>query len=268
MNMKIIQYDIRAVWNENKVKYMVFAGFIIIACICCNHSCKKLLVVDMGFWDYILWNLRGMKVIRKNEYIVPNAYWVFIQLYLAVVVGVYPVKDLHMAGQQILLKSGNRKAWWFGKVIWNILSVLGFYLVLYLSVTAVSIVTGGFKAAQPEVAAFLLENQKIENAGTELYMYAMAVPVIVSLAIAVTQMMIAVVFQPPMGYIWVCAVIAAGIFIYSPYSLGNYLMLMRTPVLLHGSILNTLWAVVLGSLLILVSVVIGSITIEKKDIYS
>lgn len=123
-----------------------------------------------------------------------------------------------MAGQQILLKSGNRKAWWFGKVIWNILSVLGFYLVLYLSVTAVSIVTGGFKAAQPEVAAFLLENQKIENAGTELYMYAMAVPVIVSLAIAVTQMMIAVVFQPPMGYIWVCAVIAAGIFIYSPYS--------------------------------------------------
>ena len=116
--------------------------------------------------------------------------------------------------------------------------------MLYLSVTAVSIVTGGFKAAQPEVAAFLLENQKIEN---ELYMYAMAVPVIVSLAIAVTQMMIAVVFQPPMGYIWVCAVIAAGIFIYSPYSLGNYLMLMRTPVLLHGSILNTLWAVVLGS---------------------
>lgn len=77
MNMKIIQYDIRAVWNENKVKYMVFAGFIIIACICCNHSCKKLLSVDMGFWDYILWNLRGMKVIRKNEYIVPNAYWVF-----------------------------------------------------------------------------------------------------------------------------------------------------------------------------------------------
>ena len=57
-------------------------------------------------------------------------------------------------------------------------------------------------------------------------------------------------------------------FICSPYSLGNYLMLMRTPVLLHGSILNTLWAVVLGSLLILVSVVIGSITIEKKDIYS
>lgn len=166
------------------------------------------------------------------------------------------------------MKSGNRKAWWFGKVIWNILSVLGFYLVLYLSVTAVSIVTGGFKAAQPEVVAFLLENQKIENAGTELYMYAMAVPVIVSLAISVTQMMIAVIFQPPMGYIWVCAVIATGIFIYSPYSLGNYLMLMRTPVLLHGSILNTLWAVVLGSLLILVSVVIGSITIEKKDIYS
>lgn len=65
MNMKIIRYDIRAVWNENKVKYMVFAGFIIIACICCNHSCKKLLSVDMGFWDYILWNLRGMKVIRK-----------------------------------------------------------------------------------------------------------------------------------------------------------------------------------------------------------
>ena len=114
----------------------------------------------------------------------------------------------------------------------------------------------------------MLENQKIENAGTELYMYAMAVPVIVSLAISVTQMMIAVIFQPPMGYIWVCAVIATGIFIYSPYSLGNYLMLMRTPVLLHGSILNTLWAVVLGSLLILVSVVIGSITIEKKDIYS
>ena len=255
MNMKIIRYDIRAVWNENKVRYMVFAGFIIIACICCNHSCKKLLSVDMGFWDYILWNLRGMKVIRKNEYIVPNAYWVFIWLYLAVIVGVYPVKDLQMAGQQILLKSGNRKAWWFGKV-------------LYLSVTAVSIVTGGFKAAQPEVVAFLLENQKIENAGTELYMYAMAVPVIVSLAIAVTQMMIAVVFQPPMGYIWVCAVIAAGIFIYSPYSLGNYLMLMRTPVLLYGSILNALWAVVLGSLLILVSVVIGSITIEKKDIYS
>ena len=225
MNMKIIQYDIRAVWNDNIEKYMVYAGYIINECICCNHSCKKLLSVDMGFWDFILWNLRGMKVIRKNEYIVPNAYWVFIQLYLAVVVGVYPVKDLHMAGQQILLKSGNRKAWWFGKVIWNILSVLGFYLVLYLSVTAVSIVTGGFKAAQPEGAAFLLENQKIENAGTELYMYAMAVPVIVSLAIAVTQMMIAVVFQPPMGYIWVCAVIAAGIFLFSPYSLGYYLML-------------------------------------------
>lgn len=92
----------------------------------------------------------------------PNAYWVFIQLYLAVVVGVYPVKDLHMAGQQILLKSGNRKAWWFGKVIWNILSVLGFYLVLYLSVTAVSIVTGGFKAAQPELLHFCLKIRKLK----------------------------------------------------------------------------------------------------------
>lgn len=92
MNMKIIQYDIRAVWNENKVKYMVFAGFIIIACICCNHSCKKLLSVDMGFWDYILWNLRGMKVIRKNEYIVPNAYWVLYSFIWQLLSDVYPDK--------------------------------------------------------------------------------------------------------------------------------------------------------------------------------
>ena len=49
MNMKIIQYDIRAVWNENKVKYMVFAGFIIIACICCNHSCKS---CCLSIWDF------------------------------------------------------------------------------------------------------------------------------------------------------------------------------------------------------------------------
>lgn len=51
----------------------------------------------------------------------------------------------------------------------------------------------------------MLENQKIENAGTELYMYAMAVPVIVSLAIAVTQMMIAVGIPAANGiYLGLC----------------------------------------------------------------
>lgn len=268
MNLKIIWYDIRAVWNENKIKYAVLAVFIMLACVCCNHSCKEALSVDMGFWDYIIWNFRGMKAIRKNQYIVPNAYWVFIWLYLAVIVGVYPVKDLQMAGRQILLKSGSRKAWWFGKVVWNVLSVLGFYLVFYLSVIVVSTITGGFKAAQPEVTAFLLENEQIENEGTTLYIYALVLPVIISIAISVTQMMIAVVFQSMMGYIWVCFIIAAGIFVYSPYSLGNYLMLMRTPVFMHGSVLNVLWAVMLSILFTAASVVIGSIVIEKKNIYS
>lgn len=267
MNVKVIGYDVRAVWNENKIKYMVLVGIIIISCICCNHSCKEQLSVDMGFWDYILWNFRGMKVIRKNEYIIPNAYWVLIQLYLAIIIGVYPVKDLHKAGQQILLKSRNRKIWWYGKMVWNILSVLGFYFVLYLSVIAVSIATGGFKAAQPEVIAFLFGNQGIEVAENGLYAYALIVPVIVSLAVSVTQMMIAVVFQPYMGYIWVCFVLAAGTFVYSPYSLGNYLMLLRTPVLLQGSILNVQYAVTLSIMLSLISVITGTVMIYRKDIY-
>lgn len=268
MNLKIIRYDIRAVWNENKVKYAVFAVFIMLACICCNHSCKKALSVDMGFWEYIIWNFRGMKVVYKNEYIVPNVYWVSIWLYLAVIVGVYPVKDLQMAGRQILLKSGSRKAWWFGKVVWNVLSVLGFYLVFYLSVLAVSIITGGFRPVRPEVTAFLLENGQIENAGMELYIYTLVLPVIISIAVSVTQMMIEVVFWPLIGYVWVCFILAAGIFVYSPYSIGNYLMLMRTPLFVQGSVLNVLWAVILSTLFIVISLLVGSIIIEKKNIYS
>lgn len=268
MNIKIISYDIRAVWNENKKKYIVLAVIVLISCLCCNQSCKKQFSVDMGFWDYILWNFRGMKVIRENEYVIPNAYWALIQLYLAIIVGVYPAKDLHMAGQQILLKSGNRKAWWLGKVTWNILSVFGFYLVIYMSVIFVSIMTGGFKEIQTEIITFLLGNRNIEISKSGLVIYSLILPVIVSLAISIMQMMIAVVFQPYMGYIWVCCVLAAGIFVYSPYSLGNYLMMLRTPILLQESILTVKWAVMLSLMLSLSAVIIGGIVIRKKDIYS
>ena len=54
--------------------------------------------------------------------------WMVIQLYLAYIIGGYPLNDMNKYGINLLVRTKSRTKWWMGKVIWGVLITVVAYV--------------------------------------------------------------------------------------------------------------------------------------------
>lgn len=140
---RLIRYDIIHGFSYVKYKYAVVIMIAWISCMDFYNRKKYFLALENQpvqkgtYMDYVFYLLGGMKEYTPyvgTSFVIPIK-WIFLCFYLLYCTLGYPYKDLLKSiGGMILLQSGNRRAWWLSKCLWNILFIISAYGAALLTV--------------------------------------------------------------------------------------------------------------------------------------
>lgn len=229
-----------------------------------------LIAEGVSYGDYCFYLYGGM-----YEYIpdVANAFrfpvvWITVFLVIPFLLLNYPFKDLFGAGQQILVRSGRRTAWWMSKCCWNILGTILYHLIMQLTALAL------FGVLRMEISnrihmdfirlAFQIGHQEVWE--QSILPFAVAfLPILVSVSINMFQMTLSLFVKPIFGFFTVSLLFLASAYRLSSWLIGNYAMIYRYDWMLKTGVSMKVGAGMVASLLF-VSVIAGLIRFRYYDI--
>lgn len=250
--------------------------FVIVVIICLNFHQDYLFYLSkdhqivLSFGDYWFNLMKGMSIFNPENSIEQlNFLWISLHLYLAFIISVYPTKDLSGYGQNILLRSQSKKAWWLSKCMWAISVTVFFYLILVAGIVLVCIFIGDLSLVahsqvQSEINHLLLQDISYFN----FVFQAMIVPMIVSIFLTSIEMLLILLFGNIIGLISIIGALLLPIFYDSSYIFTGYLMLMRNEKLVNSFEANEFTALHLYVMIIFVilSIIIGVVYFNQKDL--
>lgn len=216
---------------------------------------------SLNVGDFLFWNLRGMQwAERIDKVIVPNGYWLAVNLLLAVMVG-KSFEDMSGAAEmQKILRIGSRKSWWDLKVRECIVTVLAYYSILIVA----TIFSAFCMKAIIGIPHFNLveEYGGLGFEGVRTFLMAIMFILFTSITISVIQALITVTLDIKLGFVWVALILVLAIYTKSWWSMGSGLMLIR---LSQYGINDYLGNGLLCIILTTIAYVVGSVLIKKKD---
>lgn len=221
--------------------------------------------------DYLVEIFKGMKVYDitnkspSNSFEIP-VIWLMINLYLTYIVGSYPLNDLYGYGQQVLVHSKSRCQWWLSKCIWNICSVLVFYLIGYLVIFIFSLCTGDISfTLNHDINLLVSQVNTSKFKSADVFLVTVLLPIFTSVALCLLQMVVAFLSRPIFGCIVVICILVASAYNCLPFLIGNYLMILRNSVVIPNGV-STVVGISAGILLSVFSIIAGNIWFKKFDI--
>ena len=142
MFFKLIRYDLKVGFSTTYKRYLVAIALFVVILGTFLLSVYSFNSVIEGLGAQIKPNLGNMLLYAfggMQEYIPQPgvafqfpAFWMLSYLLLAYITLYYPFNDLEEFGQNILIRCRGRKLWWFSKCIWNVSSVLCFFLLAWI----------------------------------------------------------------------------------------------------------------------------------------
>lgn len=260
------------VWNDLRhgvigqwKKYAIACA--VIAFICFQYLPMMELVHQTGgaslsFGDFLFWVLRGTVLFHPET----NMFWIFYNFMIVFIVSYYPFKDLAGYGQQILLRSGKRSFWWFGKCIWAVTCVVIYYLLTYCIISVFVLFTGGNFSIFLQCDIFQTNALKIKDAGV-LLLIGIALPVAASVSLSLLQLVLSLILKPILSIMIILALIVLSIFICSDWAIGNYTMVARSSYMIAEGVDPTNGLIIMGTLSVC-SVLAGLFVFKRKNIFS
>ncbi len=200
----------------------------------------------------------------KESFSIPFGY-LLPNLYLAYLIGNYPVKDLLGTGQQILLRTQTRARWWLSKCAWCAGTVLAFYLVGY-AVMLVLTAAGGELSLRLTPELGNLHGMYTEDPSSMAWLpSAFVLPIATSLALSMLQLGLMMLIKPVGAYIAVAVIVSASAYFYTPLLIGNYSMLLRSVHFMPGGL--GFWLPLMADIAItLISAAAGLLAFRRYDI--
>ena len=234
--IKLIKYDIKMGYISNIVKIALFEALIIGICLIGKNSILECVTVNNGgsIGDYICFVVGGPKHIINgdlNMYTIP-VLWLLIQVMVAYNSGYYAVMDLHTYGQQVLIRSKSRNKWWISKCIWNVLTVLSMYLMIYLTIIIVALLSGAKVSMRltPEIVTSVCNINMLNGKYLEELIILLIMPAVASISLSMLQMTVAIITSPIIGFIFSQSLVfLATIFEYK-FLISNYGMLSHNKI--------------------------------------
>lgn len=198
---------------------------------------------------------------------IPTSWSVFV-LWLLFVSLYYPFAELRGIGKQLMVLSGSRWNWWFSKCVWVSINTIINFLLAFLASAACALLLGAkfsmqanyYVASELQMHMQHLTSSTTWDMGTSFLFLCFAL-----IAFALVQLALSVVIRPIFSYLAISAYLFAGIYIQSPWFLGNYLMAARyrlfidTGVSVGQGFLILIW-------LIALCVLLGGICFSRMDI--
>ncbi len=186
-----------------------------------------------GFWDYIMYLYGGMDrfIPAPGNLFTFPVRWMMVFLLAAFLTLQYPFSDLQGLGQQILIRTKGRTAWWLSKCGWNLCSILVYHGLMFLTAALFCAATqadfsGGFHKELLYVV-FQVREAGQTAADTVWQCSMVLLPVLVSLSLSLLQMSLALVLKPVFSFFAVASVMISSAYCTSPWLIGNYGMPIR-----------------------------------------
>ncbi len=275
MFFKLIRYDLKVGFSTTYKRYLMAAALFIVIFI----SFQLLLhpfhpaahnIPEGNLGSLLLYAFGGMEeyIPSPGEPFRFPAFWMLLYLLLSYITLYYPFNDLEEFGQHLLIRSGGRKLWWLSKCIWNLSSVVCFFLLAWLIFAVGCLVTGTSLSLElsTKVTGMLQINpEKYAQFPASLTLQIFLLPLLVMAALNLFQMTLSLFIKPFYSFIATAAVLITSAYYLSPFLIGNYAMPLRSDQLV-GNGVGLAAGIFFAAILALLSVVAGGVAFQRRDI--
>lgn len=251
-------------------QYVLWFSFFVLASLEFTGRLTSLKISQYTYGDYLLYIFGGMR-----EYIpTPGTPFQIPYLWLINHIGIlyftlhYMHDDLEGFGQQMILRSGSRTAWWLSKCIWNTAVVVLLYSIAWGAVFLFARANHAIWSF--EISPFMAEimvfgSNQITGTNWPMTLEITFLPLLVTLTMSQVQMLLCLVVRPTISYVISIVLCIASAYYLSPFLLGNYSMALRSDKIVSNGVS---WPPGIGIslFLILASIVLGIILFQKYNI--
>lgn len=235
MKKGIIRYDLITGFRNNLSKIILFFVIItLINIIACTNigDIESTYGIKATVTDYLSVIIGGPKYIFEGAletYQIP-VLWLLPQIMISYIVGYYAMTDIDKEGVQMLVRANTRRKWWISKCIWNGTMVIFLHFIIYGITIINALINGADMECELtfEVITNLCEIYSITGSKTEVMLTLILMPVLVSIALNMMQMTIALIFSPIVGFICSQSIVFLSTIITNKWLISNYGMLSHS----------------------------------------
>lgn len=266
--IKLINYDISNGIVYILKKLIAFIAFILIMLIYTRFTIMISFGNDVSIsaGDYLVYLFKGSKQLDLSSLDIPVVF-IGIQIFIAMMVGYYAVDDIHGYGRQVFIRCKKKSHWWYSKCVWILATVIVSYSLIYLTVFGFSLYSGAEMTLDVNDTIIMyfdrLSLAYLED--LELLLHMFVTPLLYSVTISIVQVMLSLVIGPLLSFISVMIYTILSVLIAKPIFLCNYSMILRNQQVLGADII-CLAGVISMLLVCVVSIAIGKVVVDKKDI--
>ncbi len=226
--------------------------------------------LSLSMADYLVDVFKGMEIYipsKDDPFQIP-AIWLLLNVYLAYLVASYPAKDMASFGQQIMIRSQSRRKWWLSKCLWNIITVLVFYSLIFATIFVFSLLTGEVTLVMHnEINEQVSEITTSHFTTGKLLEVVGVLTILTSMALSLLEMLLSFLIKAVYSFTIIVVVLSISAFYCHPLLIGNYLMIMRNNFIISNQGVDSAQGMVISLLIILLSTTIGYIKLKSSDIF-
>lgn len=182
----------------------------------------------------------------------------------------YLLKDLTNAGQQVIIRSNNRAAWYLSKCVWNVCSCAVYFFMILLTACLFAFLWGADITLYSDPTALLvifLEVclEPIFLSLGEGVLISFFLPLVTVTALSMLEMTLCLAVKPTTSFVGCMILLVVAMFNPSPWVLGNGAMTIRNWKIMEGGI-PSLAAALIAALTVTVCAICGTIRFRHVDI--
>lgn len=224
---------------------------------------------EISFSDFILFMFRGMNVFDGNAVELQDKLpqWFLVNIYLSIIIGYFPLKDLSESGIQVLIRTKSRVSWWLSKCLWVTYNVLIYYAISIIVITVFSLFHGGLSLELSKELNLILSNLDISKFNFKgILIVGIILPVITSITFSLIQLLISLFTNSIISNMFIITVLTLTPFYCNSFFIGNYLMILRSNLNIGDSGISIVYGIVVCVVLSIATIFIGANKIKRYDI--
>jgi len=269
-----IKHDFYKGTIEGWKKYAIALFIFIFLCFVFQIRAKKIIQFnniskEISFSDFILFMYRGMNVFDGNAVELQDKLpqWFLVNIYLSIIIGYFPLKDLSESGIQVLIRTKSRVSWWLSKCLWVIYNVLIYYTISIIVITVFSLFHGGLSLEPSKELNLILSNLDISKFNFKgILRVGIILPVITSITFSLIQLLISLFTNSIISNMFIITVLTLTPFYCNSFFIGNYLMILRSNLNIGDSGVSIVYGIVVCVVLSIATIFIGANKIKRYDI--